>query len=196
VARLGEITPGTFSPFPVAGIATPTERTRQGNPLVGRRFRLVQSPHGSPRQERLHHYAWSATRFPVGEHQRERRDQIVLREGDAHPSPPAPPQWLGRRAKALFRELWARPESQLWAPRHAAIVARLAFLQAELEGGRAPAWLFSQIAAIEARLLLDPRALRIARVRIEPSEPPAPHTNGGLSEETKRRIAELEAQPL
>jgi hypothetical protein len=124
--------------------------------------------------------------------------ELVLHEGEAHPSPPPPPAWLDRRARRRFRELWQRPESRLWRPAHRGITARLAWLETELEAGRTPSWIFGAITALEDRLCLSPRALRAARVKVLPATENPRENGGGLYAETRRelrrQLAEIEEE--
>jgi hypothetical protein len=107
---------------------------------------------------------------PTGDARSRAGRDVVLASGSRHAHPPQPPAWLDRRARELFRQAWRLEISTLWDPRsHTLIVARWSALMArvEREAESCAASLFAQLRALEADLMLSPKAQRQARILVE-----------------------------
>src|SRR4051794_28889237 len=90
----------------------------------------------------------------------------VLRTKVTH-DVPKPPAWLTKTAALEWRKLWTAPESALWTVGDHAIVATLAMAIADLQFQAPGSPVFSQVAQLADRLMLNPRSRRLARVAVD-----------------------------
>jgi hypothetical protein len=106
--------------------------------------------------------------------------------------PPPAPRKLDAPARKIWRELYAEPVADLWRPVDAALVLRLVVLRRrlELEGAEAPGWVYGVMQGHEDRLLLNPRARRVAGVvYVEPEAASSGSTVRRIDERRRARIA-------
>ena len=128
-----------------------------------------------------------ARALPIGS----RRGGVEL--VDEPRKPPAAPRSLDRRSKALWRELFSEPVSELWGDGDGRLVTRLVGLLVRIErdGADAPGWVFALCQGIEDRLYLNPRARRAAGIVLVP--PPASSRSrekvGRLDDRRRARLA-------
>jgi hypothetical protein len=111
---------------------------------------------------------------------------------DRKRKPPAAPRSLDTPARAVWRELWREPVSDLWRETDRALVVRLVRLRLRLENeADSPGWVYSSASSLEDRLLLNPRARRAAGVVYVPAPSPADRKNGvrRLDERRRQRLA-------
>lgn len=105
--------------------------------------------------------------------------------------PPTAPRAIDARSKAIWRELYAEPVSDTWRPVDGALVLRLVTLRRrlELDGAEAPGWIYGVVQGLEDRLLLNPRARRVAGVVY--TEPEASSSASGVRRLDERRRARI-----
>jgi hypothetical protein len=107
--------------------------------------------------------------------------------------PPAVPRKLDAVARATWRELYSEPVSDLWRHVDRDLVLRLVLLRRRLEteGVDAPGWIYAAASSLEDRLLLNPRARRVAGIVYVP---PAPSESRGpkVRRIDERRRARIE----
>src|SRR3954463_8915544 len=91
---------------------------------------------------------------------------------DAPRTPPKPPAGLTAEERAAWRELWSSPVSALWTADDVPAVVRLIRLRARIDAegvATGPVSLFGQVASLEDRLILTPRARRREGILLVPS---------------------------
>jgi len=123
------------------------------------------------------------------------RGRIELALTKRKPKPP--PKCLTKPAeRAIWRKLWAAPVSVLWETDYEdELVLDLVYLRARLraEGIEAPLGVIGQIRSLEDRLLLSPRARRVAGivlVKPEPARKAGAGKASGVGADRRRQIVE------
>jgi hypothetical protein len=118
----------------------------------------------------------TGTKLPTGGGKRRTdRPRTVLSAERLEP-PPAPEE-LAEHLLAGWDRLWSLPVAALWREgEDGDAVARLCELRSRLADPEAPGWVFGAVQSLEDRLLLNPRARRIAGISYE--QEPEPKQNG------------------
>jgi hypothetical protein len=102
----------------------------------------------------------------------------------------APKSLVGKTERAIWRRLWSNPISVLWeTDEDEQLVRDLILLRTRLEneGAGVPLGVFGQIRSLEDRLILSPRARRVAGIVLVDPEPASSAGNGARKVDRRRR---------
>lgn len=123
------------------------------------------------------------------------RETIAIENRKRKPRP-SPRGLVGREERKLWRKLWSEPVSEKWEVDYdEELVLDLILLRMIRigKGAGTPLGVFGQIRSLEDRLLLSPRARRVAGiVLVDPAEPASRKTGGnGHGNLDKRRREQI-----